>query len=183
VICHECRDRLGLLADADQVLALAKRGVPLGLSGPQLTMVSLAAGTLVLGLYAGVVMTTFPVILVFVALGFVSIGGRKILKWGRRSALDMALHRRSISEPPTCRQAAPAGHPGTTRRLGPPTSVARPRDRAVVCHDPHAATLTAIVGVSHPAFALLNPAEPECPVVSWGRVLATGCRSGCIASL
>ena len=50
-------------------------------------------------------------------------------------------------------------------------------------HDPHAATLTAIVGVSHPAFVLLDPAEQERRVVSWGRVLATACRSGRIASL
>lgn len=61
---------------------LAKRGILLGLSGPQLTMASLAAGTLVIGLYVGVVVMTFPIILVFVALGFVSIGGRKIVEWG-----------------------------------------------------------------------------------------------------
>ena len=58
-----------------------------------------------------------------------------------------------------------------------------PETGAVMVHDPHAATLTAIVGVSHPAFVLLDPAEQERRVVSWGRVLATACRSGRIASV
>ena len=58
-----------------------------------------------------------------------------------------------------------------------------PETGAVMVHDPHAATLTAIIGVSHPAFVLLDPAEQERRVVAWGRVLATACRSGRIASL
>ena len=43
-----------------------------------------------------------------------------------------------------------------------------PETDAVMVHDPHAATLTAIVGVSHPAFVLLDPAEQERRVVSLG---------------
>ena len=50
-------------------------------------------------------------------------------------------------------------------------------------HDPHAQTLTAIVGVSHPAFVLLDPGEQERRVATWGRVLATTCRSGRIARI
>ncbi|HBS73658.1 MAG TPA: hypothetical protein DEB55_04625, partial [Microbacterium sp.] len=50
-------------------------------------------------------------------------------------------------------------------------------------HDPHANTLTAIVGLSHPAFVLLDPGEQERRVTAWGRVLATACRSGRIARL
>ena len=44
-------------------------------------------------------------------------------------------------------------------------------------HDPHTATLTAIVAVTHPAFILLDPTEQQRRVTSWGRVLATACRS------
>ena len=51
----------------------------------------------------------------------------------------------------------------------------RSRDRA--------ATLTAIVGVTHPAFILLDPLEQQRRVTSWGRVLATACRSGRIATV
>jgi hypothetical protein len=50
-------------------------------------------------------------------------------------------------------------------------------------HDPHAATLTAVVEVAHPSFVLLDPAEQERRVQAWGRVLATCCRSGRIARL
>src|SRR3546814_11970202 len=39
------------------------------------------------------------------------------------------------------------------------------------------------VAVSHPAFILLDPLEQERRVTGWGRVLATACRSGRIASL
>jgi hypothetical protein len=58
-----------------------------------------------------------------------------------------------------------------------------PESGAVMVHDPHQATLTAIVGVTHPAFILLDPLEQQRRVTSWGRVLATACRSGRIASL
>lgn len=43
--------------------------------------------------------------------------------------------------------------------------------------------MTAIIGVQHPAFVLLDPAEQERRVVFWGRVLVTACRSGRIASV
>jgi hypothetical protein len=163
---------------------LSKRGILLGLSGPQLTMASLAAGTLVIGLYVGAVVMTFPIILLFVALGFVSIGGRKIVEWGPigarwiwRSAGGQLLYRRRVVKP---RPAGTLALPGDSARL---RQWLDPETGAVMCHDPHAATLTAIVGVSHPAFVLLDPAEQERRVVSWGRVLATACRSGRLASL
>src|SRR4051794_37802842 len=60
---------------------LARRGILLGLSGPQLVMASLAAGTLILGLYAGAVVMTFPIIGVFLALAFAGAGGRKLIEW------------------------------------------------------------------------------------------------------
>ena len=50
-------------------------------------------------------------------------------------------------------------------------------------HDPRQATLTVVTEVTHPAFILLDPGEQERRVTSWGRVLATVCRSGRIATL
>jgi hypothetical protein len=163
---------------------LTKRGVLIGLSGPQLVMASLAAGTLILGLYLGAVIMTFPIILVFVMLGFVGVGGRKIVGWGPigarwtwRSTGGQLLYRRRIVKPrPTGTLALPGDSARLRQWLDAETG-------AVMCHDPHAATLTVIVGVSHPAFVLLDPAEQERRVVSWARVLATACRSGRIASL
>jgi len=163
---------------------LARRGVLLGLSGLQLVTVSVAAATLVLGLYAGVVVLAFPVIGLCVALAFLNVGGRKLIEWAPigarwmwRSAGGQLIYRRRIVKP---RPAGTLALPGDAARL---RQYVDPDTGAAMVHDPHAATLTAIVGVSHRAFVLLDPAEQERRVVSWGRVLATACRSGRIASL
>ncbi|MBF4768607.1 PrgI family protein [Nocardioides agariphilus] len=163
---------------------LTTRGILLGLSGSQLVMASLAAASLILGLYLGTVIMTFPFILVFAVLGFVGVGGRKIVEWGPvgarwlwRSTGGQLLYRRRVIKP---RPAGTLALPGDAARL---RQWVDPETGAVMVHDPHAATLTTIIGVSHPAFVLLDPAEQERRVVSWGRVLATACRSGRLASL
>ena len=132
-------------------------------------MASLAAGTLILGLYVGAVVMTFPIILVFVALAFVGVGGRKLIEWAPigarwlwRSTGGQLLYRRRIVKP---RPAGTLALPGDAARL---RQWVDPETGAVMVHDPHAATLTAIVGVSHPAFVLLDPAEQERRVVSLG---------------
>ena len=163
---------------------LTRRGVLLGLSGPQLLMGSIAAGTLIVGLYAGVVVMTFPAIGAFVGLGWIGAGGRKLVDWGPigvawlwRSAGEQLVYRRRIVKP---RPAGTLALPGDAARL---RQWVDPETGAVMVHDPHGATLTALIGVSHPAFVLLDPAEQERRVVSWGRVLATACRSGRLASV
>jgi hypothetical protein len=163
---------------------LARRGILLGLSGPQLVMASLAAGTLILGLYLGAVVMTFPMMGVFIALAFVGVGGRKLIEWSPvgarwlwRSTGGQLIYRRRIVKP---RPAGTLALPGDAARL---RQWLDPETGAVMIHDPHAATLTAIIGVAHPAFVLLDPAEQERRVVAWGRVLATTCRSGRIAAL
>ena len=85
---------------------LTKRGVLLGLSGPQLLMAGLASGTLIIGLYVGAVVMTFPLILLFVTLAFVSVGGRKLIEWAPigarwlwRSTGGQLLYRRRIVKP------------------------------------------------------------------------------------
>src|SRR4051794_3860579 len=100
---------------------LSRRGVLLGLSGAQLVMGSLAAGTLILGLYAGAVVMVFPVIAVFVGLGWIGAGGRKLIEWGPigtgwlwRSAGDQLLYRRRIVKP---RPAGTLALPGDAARL------------------------------------------------------------------
>lgn len=50
-------------------------------------------------------------------------------------------------------------------------------------HDPHQQTLTVVCEITHLAFVLLDPAEQVRRVTAWGRVLATACRSGRIATL
>lgn len=166
---------------------LARRGVLLGLSGAQLVVVSIAAVTLIAALYlGGGIMLAYvaPVLLICAALTFASVGGRKLVEWlaivGRwawRSTGGQLLFRRRIVRP---RPAGTLALPGDSARL---RQWLDPESGAAMVHDPHQATLTAIVGVTHPAFILLDPIEQQRRVTSWGRVLATACRSGRIASL
>jgi hypothetical protein len=147
-------------------------------------MASLAAGTLILSLYIGAVVMTFPIIGLFIALAFVGVGGRKLIEWAPlgarwlwRSTGGQLIYRRRIVKP---RPAGTLALPGDAARL---RQWLDPETGAVMVNDPHVSTLTAVIGVSHPAFVLLDPAEQERRVVAWGRVLATACRSGRIASL
>src|SRR5689334_3498437 len=163
---------------------LSRRGVLLGLSGLQLTMAGIAAAVLILGLYAGAVVIAVPVIALCATFAFVSVGGRKLIEWTPiaarwlwRSAGGQLIYRRRIVKP---RPAGTLALPGDAARL---RQWLDPETGAVMVHDPHAATLTAIIGVAHPAFVLLDPAEQERRLVAWGRVLATACRSGRIAAL
>jgi hypothetical protein len=94
-----------------------------------------------------------------------------------RSTGGQLLFRRRIVKP---RPAGTLALPGDAARL---RQWVDPDSGAVMVHDPHRATLTAIVAVTHPAFILLDPIDQQRRVASWGRVLATACRSGRIASV
>lgn len=166
---------------------LTRRGVLLGLSGSQLIVVGIGAITLVFALYfggGGSLIVVGPILLLCAVLAWVGVGGRKLIEWLPivtrwlwRSSGGQLLFRRRIVKP------RPAGN------LALPGDAARLRqwlDResgAVMVHDPHQATLTAVVSVTHPAFILLDPLEQQRRVTSWGRALATACRSGRIASV
>jgi hypothetical protein len=165
---------------------LSRRGVLLGLSGAQLVVVGSGAIVLVLALYLGgaSLMYVAPILLLCSALAWVGIGGRKLVewlpiatRWAWRSTGDQLLFRRRIVKP---RPVGTLALPGDAARL---RQWLDPRSGAVMVHDPHQATLTAIVGVTHPAFILLDPLEQQRRVTSWGRVLATACRSGRITSV
>lgn len=166
---------------------LTRRGVLLGLSASQLVVVGFGAIVLVFALYFGggpSLMYVVPVLLLCASLAFLGVGGRKLIEWlpvvSRwlwRSTGGQLLFRRHIVKP---RPAGTLALPGDAARL---RQWFDPESGAVMVHDPHRATLTAIVGVTHPAFILLDPLEQQRRVTSWGRVLATACRSGRIASV
>jgi hypothetical protein len=161
--------------------------VILGLSGAQLVVVGIGAVVLVFALYLGggmILAYALPIILLCAALAWVGVGSRKLIewlpvvaRWMWRSTGGQLLFRRRIVKP---RPVGTLALPGDAARL---RQWLDPETGAVMVHDPHQATLTAIVAVSHPAFILLDPVEQERRVVSWGRVLATACRSGRIAAL
>ncbi|MEQ6902011.1 SCO6880 family protein [Nocardioides sp. YIM 152588] len=166
---------------------LAQRGVLLGMSGAQLLVAGIAAATVVFSLYAGgatLFLATVPIVVLCGVLGWGAVGGRKLIawlpigaRWLWRTATGQLVYRRRITRPrPAGTLALPGDAAALRQRVDTDTG-------AVMIHDPHAATLTAIIGLTHPAFVLLDPAEQERRVTAWGRVLATACRSGRIASL
>jgi hypothetical protein len=127
---------------------------------------------------------TSPVIVVCLVLAMVGIGGRRLVewlpvmaRWAWRGTGGQLLFRRRVVKPrPAGVLALPGDAAGLRQWVDGETG-------ALMVHDPHRATLTATVGISHPAFVLLDPVEQDRRVTGWGRVLATVCRSGRIATL
>lgn len=166
---------------------LARRGVILGLSAAQLVALGVGGAPLVLALYVGsgeFLLASVLLAVVCAGLAWGDLGGRKLVEWLPvtaywcwRSAGGQLMYRRRIVRPRPAGTLALPGDAASLRQwLDPDTG-------AVMVHDPHRHTLTAIVGISHPAFVLLDPAEQERRVAGWGRVLATACRSGRLAAL
>ena len=170
-----------------QFSRLAKRGVLLGLSGSQLVVLAVGLVAFIAAIYAGggmVFAWTSPIWASAVILAFVPVGARKLIEWvpiaGRwlwRATGGQLIFRHHVVKP---RPAGTLALPGDAAAL---REWEDPETGAAMIHDPHAQTLTAVVGVTHPAFVLLDPGEQERRVNGWGRVLATACRSGRIARL
>jgi hypothetical protein len=170
-----------------QFSRLAKRGIVLSLSMPQLVALSIGMLTVVSSLYvagASGLAWTSPVWVTSAVIAGIPIGGRKIVEWlpvGAawiwRIAYRQLTYRRHIVRPRPVGTLSLPGDAAALREWNDPES------GAVMIHDPHAKTLTAVVAVSHPAFALLDPGEQHRRVTGWGRVLAGACRSGRIARL
>lgn len=170
-----------------QFSRLAKRGILLGLSMPQLIAVSIGTLTLVTALYsagASGIAWTSPIWGSAALTAAISLSGRKLVEWAPilsrwmwRGARGQLTYRRRVIRPRPVGTLALPGDAASLREWNDPES------GAVMVHDPHEQTLTAIVAVSHPAFALLDPGEQNRRVAGWGRVLAGACRSGRIARL
>jgi len=166
---------------------LTRRGILLGLSLSQLVALGIGVTTLVWAFYAGggmLIAFSAPVWLCAAAVVWIRIAGRPIVEWVPVASWWMwkttggqLLYRRRVVKP---RPAGSLALPGDMARL---REYDDPITGAGMVHDPTASTLTAIVAVSHPAFALLDPGEQEQRVSSWGRVLATVCRSGRLSML
>jgi hypothetical protein len=170
-----------------QFSRLARRGVMLGLSVPQLVVLGIAILTVVAALYTSGGMGlawTSPAWGTAALLAIIPAGGRKfiewvpvIVRWVGRTYFGQLIHRRKVIKP---RPAGTLALPGDAAAL---REWEDPETGAAMIHDPHAQTLTAILGVSHPAFVLLDPGEQQRRVSGWGRVLAATCRSGRIARI
>ena len=170
-----------------QFSRLARRGIMLGLSLPQLIVLGIAVLTVVFSLYTADGMGlawTAPVWGTCALLAVIPAGGRKVIewvpvlaRWAARTYLGQLVYRRRVIKP------RPAGTLSLPGDAAPLREWEDPETGAAMVHDPHAQTLTAILGVSHPAFVLLDPGEQQRRVSGWGRVLAAACRSGRIARI
>ncbi|MER6164993.1 SCO6880 family protein [Streptomyces violaceorubidus] len=164
----------------------SRRGVLLGLSASQLIVVA-TCGLLLLGvlLTSGVTgaLQLVPLWAVVLAAVFIRHRGRALADWAP-IAIRYALRRFRgqlvwLTRPSTRPQREGLLHlPGTAASLRVVTS---PDGRLGAVHDPHQATLTAVVKVSSRAFALLDPATQTGNVSGWGRTLAALARTGHIA--
>ncbi|MFH9862194.1 SCO6880 family protein [Streptomyces sp. NPDC017202] len=168
----------------------SRRGILLGLSLPQLLLVSATLAVLLLtvistGLLGAVALA--PLWAASGALVAIRQHGRSLIDWApivtryahrRRTGQTLWLAR-PVTRP---RQDGILHLPGTTASL----KVVTPGDSAngaAAVHDPHRQTLTAIARVSSRAFALLDPATQNHNVSSWGRALAGIARTGHIATV
>ena len=166
---------------------LTRRGVLLGLSVAQLVTLGIGGLTVLAAFYGGAGMLlvyTAPVWMLAAVLTWVPVAGQPMVEWLPvagwwlwRSTGGQLLYRRRIVKP---RPAGNLALPGDMARLREHLD---PETGACMIHDPRQATLTVVCEVTHPAFVLLDPGEQERRVTSWGRVLATVCRSGRIATM
>ncbi|MGW2822125.1 SCO6880 family protein [Streptomyces sp. NPDC001443] len=168
----------------------SRRGVLLGLSLPQLVLVSCTLALLLVtltstGLLGAIALT--PLWAVIAALVVIRRHGRSLIDWApivarythRRLSGQILYLARPVTRP---RQDGVLHLPGTAASL----KVVTPGDSAngaAAVHDPHQRTLTAIARVSSRAFALLDPAAQNHNVGSWGRALASVARTGHIVTV
>lgn len=166
---------------------LSRRGILFGLSTGQMAAVGAVMPVVVGCLAAGrpaALLLTAPLWVTGLAVAFIPVAGLHLVDWAPvafrwllRVMTRQTKYRRRITSP---RPEGVLALPGSASGL---RAHEDPVSGAVMVHDPHAHTLTAILTVSHAAFVLQDPAAQQRRVDGFGRVLATVCRSGRIARL
>lgn len=163
---------------------LPRGGVLLGLTITQVATLGVGLVPLLVGIYSGTPLWALPFTGLCTVVALVPVGGRHLVGWAPivavrawRSATGQTEHRTRIARP---RPAGTLALPGAAAAL---RQVVDPVTGAAFVHDPHAATLTAVVPVTHQAFGLLDPDDQARRVATWGRILAGLGRSGRIAAL
>lgn len=168
----------------------SRRGILLGLTAPQLALISSALTLLLLtvistGVLGAIVLA--PLWAAVTALVVIRRQGRSLIDWApiviryahrRRTGQTLWLAR-PVSRP---RQDGMLHLPGTAASL----TVVTPGDSAngaAAVHDPHRQTLTAVARVSSRAFALLDPGTQNSHVNGWGRALAGLAHSGQVCTV
>ncbi|MFI1023389.1 SCO6880 family protein [Streptomyces olivaceus] len=168
----------------------SRRGILLGLTLPQLLLVSATLALLLMTVISTGLLGALALAPLWAASGaLVAIRrhGRSLIDWApiviryahRRRMGQTLWLARPVTRP---RQDGVLHLPGTAASL----KVVTPGDSAngaAAIHDPHQQTLTAVARVTSRAFALLDPATQNHNVSSWGRALAGIARTGHIATV
>ena len=144
---------------------LTRRGLILGLSLSQVIALAIAGLAFIGSLYAGggmILAYTAPIWVTCLAITWVPIAGRKAVEWlpvGAhwlwRVSVTQTIYRMRVVKPRPAGTLALPGDMASLRQYEDPVT------GAVMVHHPHAATLTALLEVTHPAFVLLDPGEQE----------------------
>jgi hypothetical protein len=166
----------------------SSRGLLLGFSAPRVAALGTAAAIAIVGLVVdnGIgLLVSSSLWAPLTAAAFVRIGGRPVAEWGAtgthygaRKAIAQTEYR--ASHPIRPRPAGTLALPGDAAAL---RFYNDPASGAAMIHDPHRQTLSAAVGVSHPAFVLLDPDARSQRVNRWGRLYAALAQSGTCAAL
>ncbi|MCX5303150.1 hypothetical protein OG304_06745 [Streptomyces sp. NBC_00160] len=166
----------------------SRRGILLGLSFPQLILVSLALALLLVTVVTTGLAGAFalvPLWAAIAALAFIRHNGRSLIDWA--PIITRYAHRRRTGQ--TLWLARAVSRPRIDGLLHLPGSAAALRvvtpegSQASAIHDPHQQTLTAVARVTSRAFALLDPSTQNTNVANWGRALASIARSGHVATV
>jgi len=162
------------------------KGLLLGFSGLRVGAIAVGLAAFVPAMFtAGLlgVAVTSPIWLSLMASALVPWGGRPLIEvlptalhYGARHALGQTEFAVRPSEP---RPAGTIALPGDAAAMRFHVD----ESGAVMVHDPHARTLTAIAHITHPAFVLLSPDCQAQRVTGWGRVLAGLASSGSCARI
>jgi len=163
----------------------SSRGLLLGFSAARVACIVSAAAVFIPSLLiAGIVGTaaTATLWISLLAAAFVPWAGRPLIETAPTAAHFLARRAqgqtRYAVRPDKPRPAGTLALPGDAAALRWLTDSATD---AVMVHDPHGQTLTAVARVSHPAYVLLSPDEQSRRVQGWGRALAGLAASGTCA--
>lgn len=163
----------------------SRQGFILGLSSMQLIAIvigaALLAGPVMTGSLVGCVVA-LPFEAVIGWLAFTRHEGRPRVAWIpiyvqfrlRTRKKEMMFRRRPLTAP------RPVGNLGLTGQGTPLRILEDPESNVALIEDPHQGSLTAILRVSHPGFALLDASTKDSKAASWSSLLASTARSGII---
>ena len=164
------------------------RGLMLGFSAPRVVALALAAAIAVGGMIVddGIGLLLSAVAWVPIATtAFFRVHGRPVVEWAG-TTVQFGARKATGQDQYRARHPLRPRPAGTLALPGDAAALRLHRDEpsgAVMIHDPHRQTFTAIVAVSHPAFVLLDSDDRAQRVSRWGRVYSSLAQSGSCATI